>query len=269
MAQENRRTVAVVSVENLTTQLGLFVGGELAYTWSLTTPAALTADEAFAAWKDFAAEVGLGASALADASPLAGGIVGSVVPPLTEAWAAALSRSCGRRAMVAGPGLKSGLKMGCSNPSEVGADRIADALAAKELVGVPVITVNLTAATTMNVVDAAGVFAGGVIAPGLRASARALADLAAQLPVIEVRAPRSAVGKNTREAMQSGVVLGEAARIDGLLDMLTAEIGENAKVVLTGNDAATMAALLRHDAVVEEHLTLRGLFAMYRINERR
>ena len=110
---------------------------------------------------------------------------------------------------------------------------------------------------------------GGIIAPGLALGAKALSQAAARLPRVELKAPTSVIGTSTREAMQAGVVMGEVARIDGLLDLVLAELGCEAPVVVTGADADAMAALLRHGARADQTLTLRGLRRLHELNRRR
>ena len=149
-----------------------------------------------------------------------------------------------------------------------GADRVADARAARDDYGAPVVVVDLGTTTNFEVMDAEGTFVGGIIAPGVALGARSLSAAAARLPMIELRAPAAVIGRNTRAAMQSGVVLGEVARIDGLLDAVMAELGEPATVVVTGDGAEAISALLRHDAQVDATLTLRGLWSLWRANRR-
>lgn len=254
------KNVLAVDVGNTTTRLGLFSAGELAGTWELTTPARLTLDEARLA-------VHQALEALGAPAP-EGAILACVVPSLVDVWRAALAASCEGRALVVGPGLKTGLRMRYDDPSEVGADRVADVVAARADHGCPVVVVDLGTTTNFEVVDAQGVFLGGVIAPGMALGARALNQAAARLPMVESHAPASVIGRSTRAAMQSGVVLGEVARIDGLLDAVTDELGQAAQVVLTGDSAREMAALLRHDACVDDTLTLRGLWQLWRTNQR-
>ncbi len=254
------KNLLAVDVGNTTTRLGLFAAGELVGTWELTTRERLTADEA--------------RMQLAQALPMMGEVVpgaailACVVPSLTDVWRRALAATCGERAHVVGPGLRTGLKMRYDDPSEIGADRVADVVAARETYGAPVIVVDLGTTTNFEVVDADGAFAGGIIAPGVALGARSLSAAAARLPVIELRAPRAVIGRNTRAAMQSGVVLGEVARIDGLLDAVTAELGCEAPVVVTGDGAQAMADLIRHEARVDDTLTLRGLWHLWSANRR-
>ena len=255
--------VLAVDVGNTVTRIGVFSAGELLGTWELTTPERLTADEARGSVTQALYALGLAAPAPS------GSILACVVPSLVDVWQCALAAVCpGARPLVVGPGLKTGLSMRYDDPSEVGADRVADVVAAREAYGAPVVVVDLGTTTNFEVVDATGAFAGGIIAPGVQLGARALAAAAARLPMIELRPPATAIGRNTRSAMQSGVVLGEVARIDGLLDRVMAELGEDAPVVLTGDGASAMAALLAHEASVDDTLTLRGLWQLWRANQR-
>lgn len=255
------KNVLAVDVGNTSTRLGVFsADGELAGTWELTTPERLTADEARAQVAQALSMLGVGAPAAS--------ILACVVPTLSDAWRQALAGACGGRPLVVGPGLRTGVRMRFDDPAEVGADRVADVVAARERYGAPVVVVDLGTTTNIEVVDADGAFAGGVIAPGVALGARSLAEAAARLPVIELRAPEHAIGRNTRDAIRSGVVLGEVARVDGLLDAVAAELGCEAPVVLTGDGAEALAALLRHEARVDDTLTLRGLWLLWRSNQR-
>ena len=159
--------------------------------------------------------------------------------------------------------------------AEIGPDRIADAVAARAVYGSPCIVIDLGTTTNIEVIDACGTFVGGVIAPGLALGARSLSAAAARLPQVEPSAPTHVIGRNTREAMRSGVVLGEVARIDGMLDMVLAEMratkaaGEgDVPIVITGDDAEALAALVGHSLTVDDALTLRGLAELYRINQK-
>lgn len=250
-----------VDVGNTVTKFGVFVeDGGLAGTWEVTTSERCTPDEA---WAQAARAIDM----LGAPEPTSA-ILSCVVPSLAEVWRSALGKLCGTRACVVGPGLKTGIRMRYDDPSEVGSDRVADAVAARETYGAPVVVVDLGTTTNIEVVDESGAFAGGIIAPGVALGARSLTAAAARLPMIELRAPERVIGRSTRSAMQSGVVLGEAARIDGLLDAVMDELGAGAPVVITGDGAAQVAALISHDAVVDETLTLRGLHHIWLRNRR-
>lgn len=250
-----------VDVGNTETHVGLFDGDVLAGTTVLTTPVRLTADEA-------ATRLRLALAALRPGTAPAGAILSCVVPSLTDAWREALARLSASRPLVVGPGLRTGVRMRYNDPSEVGPDRVADLVAALETYGAPVVVVDLGTTTNVEVADATGTFLGGIIAPGMRLGLQALSRAAARLPMIEVQAPRRAIGRSTREAMQAGVVLGEAARIDGLLDAATAELGAEGPIVLAGDDAPMLSGLLRHEVTVDGTLTLRGLALLWRRNGR-
>ena len=215
------------------------------------------------------------AAARLSASAPAAAVLSCVVPALERPWTAALERACTGRVLTVGPGLKTGMRMRYDDPAEIGPDRIADAVAARAVHGAPAIVVDLGTTTNIEVVDATGAFAGGIIAPGLALGARSLSAATARLPQVEPAAPAHVIGRSTREAMRSGVVLGEVARIDGMLDMVLAEMraegaaGEDpVPIVITGDDAAHLAALVRHDLIVDGTLTLRGLAELYRINRK-
>ena len=265
--------VLAVDVGNTTTNIGLFsiernekpaAAGKAAPvllgTCALTTPARITADEARIQLEQ--------ALALMPNDQLDGVILSCVVPTLTDAWRAALAHTCSARPLVVGPGIKTGVRMNYDDPAEVGPDRIADVVAARTTYGSPVLAIDLGTTTNFEVVDEQGAFAGGIIAPGVALGARSLAQAAARLPIIELRAPDRVIGRSTRAAMQSGVVIGEAARIDGLIDAVFAELGYAAPIVLTGDGAASLAALLHHEAAVDETLTLRGLALIWQANMR-
>lgn len=274
-ALEHVEHVLAVDVGNTSTRFGLLAvrrdpaaatsgkGGwcvELVGSGMLTTPGRLTVDEARIQLRD-------ARSLMPDIEP-EGSILSCVVPTLSDSWRAALAHAFGRRPMVVGPGLKTGVRMRYDDPSEVGADRVADIVAARATYGCPVVVIDLGTTTNFEVIDERGDFIGGVIAPGIALGARALTEAAARLPVIELHEPAYVIGRNTRAAMQSGVVFGEAARIDGLLDALMGEMGGEAKVVMTGSGAEDMVGLLAHDVTVDDTLTLRGLALLWALNRR-
>lgn len=268
--REGAQAVLVADVGNSFINLGVLRGEEILATWRITTPERMTADEACASVSSF---FGLPAAAGAprglSLAEVGDSVLASVVPELTDAWVEAFRRLFGRRPLVVGPGLKTGVPMRYDDPGQLGADRVADLVAARARYESPFIVVDLGTTTNFEVVDAEGVFVGGIIAPGLHLSARAVFAGAAQLADVDLRAPASVIGKNTREAMQAGVVMGEVARIDGLVDAVWAELGCETKVVATGDDAQAMAALSDRIDEVDEHLTLRGLALLHKLNRGR
>ena len=299
-----RDYILTVDVGNTSTRIGLFAEDAVAAaqtplaTCEVTTQTSRTADEVRMMLDQvtgvLAADAGVspmagagvtrGAQAFSAGAPAAfslavpapvAAVLSCVVPALERPWTTALERACTGRVLTVGPGLKTGMRMRYDDPAEIGPDRIADAVAARAVHGAPSIVVDLGTTTNIEVVDASGAFAGGIIAPGLALGARSLSAATARLPQVEPAAPAHVIGRSTREAMRSGVVLGEVARIDGMLDMVLAEMrAEGAAgeapvpIVITGDDAASVAALVRHDLVVDEALTLRGLAELYRLNRK-
>ena len=258
--------ILTVDVGNTFIRFGLFAEDSAAAqecplaTCEITTPSSITADEARMRLAQVMAALAADAGMPGALVPTAA-VLSCVVPALERPWKAALSRTCTGRVLTVGPGLKTGMPVHYDDPAEIGPDRIADAVAGTT--------------TNIEVIDACGTFVGGVIAPGLALGARSLSAAAARLPQVEPSAPTHVIGRNTREAMRSGVVLGEVARIDGMLDMVLAEMratkaaGEgNVPIVITGDDAEALASLVGHSLTVDDALTLRGLAELYRINQK-
>lgn len=262
MANDSKYMTLAVDVGNTETKFGVFSHDRFCSSWSITTPCRITADEALLSLENFAAAKRIDLESVVDS------VIASVVPSLTDSWIQALKQLCSRRPLVVGPGVKTGVSMRYSDPAEIGADRMADLVAAKAAYTPPLIIVDLGTTTNFEVVDAKGAFLGGLIAPGLRLSLQALSSAAARLPVVEVARPLSLIGKNTREAMQAGAVMGEVARIDGLIDMICAQLESPACVIVSGDDAAEISALLRHETQVDELLTLKGLHLIYKMNRK-
>ena len=267
MGEETARSITILAIDvgNTVTRFGLFDGRELSATWEITTQTRMTSDEAqLAVMGFFFMQRQKTTFSQPDDS-----VLSCVVPTLTEVWTAALREVCGRSPLVVGPGLKTGIKMRYRDPAEIGSDRVADLVAVHAQYDAPLVVIDLGTTTNFEIIDAQGTFLGGIIAPGLALGARSLSQAAARLPLIELKAPASIIGTSTREAMQSGVVMGEVARIDGLIDLVFAELGSEATVIMTGASAAEMSALLVHEALVDDTLTLRGLQKLYEMNRRR
>jgi len=247
-----------IDIGNTQTVIGVFDGAELRHMWRVATNKADTSDELRLKAKPLLDSEGI---AVAD---VGGSIIASVVPPLSAAWKRALSGMLGCDPVVCSAKTAADLfATSYDNPSEIGADRVADAVAARMLYGAPVIVVDFGTATNLEVVDAQGLFVGGIIAPGLETSAAALFSHATKLPSIELVDPGSAIGKNTVHAMQSGIVYGEADRVDGFVRRVFDELGYNAPVVATGGLATTMAPLCKTITHVNPELTLEGLRIIY------
>lgn len=196
-----------------------------------------------------------------------GAIISSVVPSLTKVLADAVIKIIGKAPFIVGPGLKTGLNIHMDNPRQVGSDLIVDAVAGIAEYGAPLIVIDMGTATTMSVVDKNKNYIGGVIMPGLRLSVEALASGAAQLYNVGLEAPKQVIGKNTSDCMKSGIVMGNAACIDGMIDRFEEELGYPVKVVATGGMAKVVIPLCRHEIVVDDSLLLKGLNVIYQKNK--
>lgn len=247
-----------IDIGNTQTVLGVYQGKSLAHMWRVTTTKTDTSDELRLKMLPLLQAEGIG---VAD---IDGAVLASVVPALTSAWKRMFAAVLGREPLVCSADAAAGLfEASYDNPSEIGADRVADAVAARALYGAPVVVVDFGTATNLEVIDAQGRFVGGIIAPGLETSAAALFSHATKLPAIDLADPGSAIGKNTVHAMQSGIVYGEADRVDGFVRRVFAELGYEAPVVATGGLATTMAPLCQTVSTTNSHLTLEGLRLIY------
>ncbi|HYY79535.1 MAG TPA: type III pantothenate kinase [Actinomycetes bacterium] len=247
-----------IDVGNTEITIGVFEGEKLLQHWRAATVAERTADEHALLLGGFLAQEGL-----RFAEVVTGVAVSSVVPRLTQALREMVQRYCGFEPFVVEPGIRTGLKILTDNPREVGADRVVNTAAAFAAYGGPAVVVDFGTATTFDAVSERGEYLGGAIAPGIQISTNALASHTAQLRRVELAAPRSVVGKNTAEALQSGIVYGFAGQVDGIVRRMVAELGGRATVIATGGLAE---AVLEACETVQRHdpwLTLHGLRIVY------
>ena len=197
-----------------------------------------------------------------------GSIISSVVPPVLNSFKTAIRKLTGCSALVVGPGIKTGLNIRMDNPSEVGSDLIVAAVAAIAEYGAPLLLVDMGTATTITAIDESGASVGGCICPGVKISMEALTGRTAQLPGISLDEPRCAIGKNTRDSMRSGIMLGAASMLDGLLDRMEAELGTKVTVVATGGISKFVLPLCRRKMIYDRSLMLKGLKLLYARNVR-
>jgi type III pantothenate kinase len=247
-------------VGNTEIVLGVFRGPELEHTWRLSTQPERTADELALAIGGFLAQRGM-----AFESQVTGLVIASVVPDVTAAFREMAARYFPFPPVLVGPGTKTGVPILTENPREVGADRVVNALAAFTKVGGPAIVVDFGTATNFDVVSDKGEFVGGVIAPGIQASAASLFSRTARLTRVELVAPPAAVGRSTIEAIQSGLIYGTAGEVDGIVRRIQAEAGPST-VVATGGLAPVV---IPHCETVDRHepwLTLEGLRLVFEKN---
>jgi len=194
-------------------------------------------------------------------------VISSVVPPLDSTLREVCERYFHSRALFIEPGVKTGMPVQYDNPAEVGADRIVNSVAAYEKFGGPCIVVDFGTATTFDVVSKNGEYLGGVITPGIGISADALFARTARLPRVDIRKPPRVLATNTVNSVQSGLYYGYLGLIDGILERLIAELGENVAVVATGGLAALMGSGSKYIREVDDLLTLDGLRIIYERNQ--
>lgn len=248
-----------IDIGNTNIVLGAFEGAGLIHSWRLVTLPERTADELGILVAQLFSESGI------DRGKVDGIIVSSVVPPLTGTMEEMAERYFGHRPLTVNPGVNAGMPVLYKPASDVGADRVVNAVAAYDRHGrsqnVPVIVVDFGTATTFDAISRAGEYIGGVICPGIGISADALFQRAARLPRVEIRKPASIIGQTTVTSMQSGLFFGYVAMVDGIVQRMRRELqdGETAVCVATGG----MADILAHETTsiqfVERDLTLHGL----------
>lgn len=248
-----------IDVGNTQTVLGIYGDDDRVaprHMWRVSTNKHDTADDLRAKVIPLLFAVGIAVDDI-DAAALS-----SVVPALAAAWRRAVAEMCGVKARLctAHVAEEAGLfSADYPNPHEIGADRVADAVAACSLCGAPVVVVDFGTATNIEVIDERGMFVGGIIAPGVETSAGALFSHATRLSAVDMTAPDHPIGKSTEEAIGSGIILGEADRVDGLLRRIFGQLGRSCPVVATGGLARVVAAHSQEITEVLPELTLEGL----------
>lgn len=192
-----------------------------------------------------------------------GAIISSVVPPLLKVIQSAVVKLTGREPLVVGPGVKTGLNILMDNPRQVGSDMIVDAVAGIKEYGAPLAVIDFGTATTISIVDKNKNYIGGVIMPGVRVSADSLVARTAQLQKVSLEAPDRAIGKNTIECMKSGIIFGNAACIDGMIERMENELGYELTIIATGGLAKVIIPNCKRKIVEDQALLLKGLKIIY------
>jgi type III pantothenate kinase len=258
----------VLDVGNTNTVLGVFarvskeggsVAGEAAHddvlvaNWRVATVATQTVDEYGVLFRN------LFAMDKIEVKGIRGIVISSVVPPLDSTLRQVCERYFNTKPLFIEPGIRTGMQVLYDNPAEVGADRIVNAVAAFEKYGGPCIVVDFGTATTFDCVTTGGEYQGGVICPGVGISADALFEKTARLPRVDIRKPARVIGTTTVGSLQSGLYYGYIGLLDGILERLLEELGEETKVVATGGLASLMSSGSAYIKQVDEFLTLEGL----------
>ena len=192
-----------------------------------------------------------------------GAIISSVVPPVTNRLKDAVEKIIGKKPLVVGPGIKTGLCIKTDNPNQLGADLVVDAVAAINEYSAPMVIFDLGTATTCSVIDKDHNYVGGIIFPGVEVASVALSGNASQLPHISLEAPKNVIGRNTIECMKSGVILGNASMIDGIISRIEEELGESVTVIATGGLSKIIIEQCKRNVIYDNNLLLKGLWLLY------
>lgn len=199
---------------------------------------------------------------------VSGAIFSSVVPPMNFMMEKALTRLLGKPPMIVGPGVKTGLNIRMEIHNQLGADLVADAVAALEKYPVPIIVIDMGTATTISYISAKHTYEGGLMFPGVRLSLDALSDHAAQLSDISLQYPKNLIGKNTEDCMRNGIVYGTAGMLDGIIDRIRGEFpGKELHIVATGGSAPFIVKFCRNKILYDKTLLMKGLWAIYKRNQ--
>ncbi len=254
--------ILALDLGNTNIKSALFEDGKLANSWRMSSVRHRTADELGIMMESFFDHIGR------KASEVDGVIISSVIPAMNFTIEHMCSLYFSRaEVMFVGPGIKTGMNIRYDNPKELGSDRICNAVAAYRLYGGPVVTVDFGTATTFGVVSEKGDFLGGAICPGIIISMDALTERTAKLPRVELIKPKSVIGKNTANCIQSGVVYGYVGQVDYIINKIQMELEQpDIKVIATGGMSKLISEYSHYDITINSTLTLEGLYMIYRLN---
>lgn len=249
-----------IDIGNTNITLGAYENDVLRFTARLATMHGTTSDQYAVEIKNILELHGLNHTRIEDC------IVSSVVPSVGGAVCNAVSLLCDIVPLELGPGIKTGLNIKIDNPAQLGADLVAGAVGAISEYTLPCVVIDMGTASTISVIDKNGAYLGGVISAGVRLTLKALTENTAQLPAIDISAPKSVICSNTIDCMRSGLIFGTAAMIDGLLDKIADELGEIPTVVATGGLSKDIIIHCKNDIIYNANLLLDGLREIYEKN---
>ena len=254
--------ILTVDVGNSNIVLGGVEGSEICFEARLRTDATKTSDEYCIDLKMLLEVYGV------SAKDVEGSIIASVVPQVLNSMQTAIKKLTGKAALVVGPGLKTGLNIQIENPAQTGADLVVGCVAALREHKAPMIIVDMGTATTMIVLDKNSAMIGGCIMPGVKISMDALTDRTALLPGLQLDQPKKAIGRNTIDCMRSGIMMGAACTIDGMIERMEAELGYETTVIVTGGIAKFVIPMCKKKIIYDRDLLVKGLATLYRENKR-
>ena len=254
--------ILTIEIGNSTITLGGVEGEDIRFECRINTDRVKTSDTYCIDLKTLFEIYGI------ELSSIEGVIIASVVPQVLNSVRTAIRKLLGKEPIVVGPGIKTGLDIRLENPGQMGAGLVAADVAALAEHKPPLIIIDMGTATTMTVLDPKGAHLGGCLCPGLKISLDALTAKTSLLPGIQLDSPDRAVGRSTADAMRSGVMFGNAAMLDGMIDRFQAETGWDFTILATGGLAKHVVPLCRHEIVYDRHLIIKGLVKLYRENAR-
>lgn len=254
--------ILVVDIGNSNVVIGGVEGEKILFEARVRTEATKTSDEYCIDLKNILDIYNV------DRASIEGSIIASVVPQVLNTFQTAIMKLTGKKSLVVGPGLKTGLNIAIDNPSQTGADLVVGCVAALREHKPPMIVIDMGTATTMVVLDKNGALIGGSISPGVKISMDALTGGTALLPGLQLDQPKRAIGRNTTDCMRSGIMLGAACMLDGMIERMEEELGYQTKVIVTGGIAKFVVPMCRREMTYDKDLLIKGLAALYRENKR-
>lgn len=250
----------LIDVGNTNIVMGIYEGDEFKFSWRLGTKVARTSDEYGLQVDSILRHYGVDVEDITDV------VLASVVPSIQHTLKTMCARYLGKEPMVIGEGTKTGMKIKYDNPKEVGADRIVNAVAAYQRYGGPCIIIDIGTAISFDVINKDGEYLGGAISPGIGISSEALFSRTSKLPKVELEEPKTVIGKNTVEAIQSGVVYGFIGLVDNVIENILAEMKldkSEVKIIATGGYAKLIASKSKYIEDYDYDITLQGMKMIY------